>query len=108
DIARGGGRLARVVRGDQHDPAGRAIHDGGRVAVRVAAAVVHHLHRRPRLAAVVRAFQHDVDGARVVAVLDAPLGDGEQGATRGFDDGGNPVAGVPGILGRLEQDLLVE
>ncbi len=103
-----GVRTAGVERLGQQDPAGPAVHDGRRVAVCVAGALGDDLERSPGAAAVGGALEDDVDVGRVTAVEDAALGEGEQRAGRGPHDRRDAEAGVAGVLGGLEEDLLFE
>jgi hypothetical protein len=97
---------SRIV-GRHQDHTPRAlVHDGHRVAARVARAVEDDLEGRPGLPAVARALQDEVDVAVVAAICDATLREGEQGAVRRLDDRRDAEAEVAALRAR-EQHLLV-
>ncbi len=108
DRATGAVGTARVVGLREPDPARLAVHDRRRIAVRVTGALVGHLQRAPGAAAVGGALEHDVDVGGVTAVEDPALGERQQGAVGRPHDRRDAEAGVAGVLGRLEEDLLLE
>jgi hypothetical protein len=100
---------ALVVRLDQQDATGGAVHDRRRVAVGVAAALVDDLERAPGAPTVGGALDDEVDVAGVPAVEDAALGEGQQGALRRPHDRRDAEAGVTArVLVGPEEDLLLE
>ena len=81
----------------QHDLAPASRHDGRRIAAGVGAVVPDDRRGTPRAAAVRRPAHDQVDVSRIVLVVAARLGEGQQRPVGRTDDGRNPVSGIAGI-----------
>lgn len=85
---------AVVMREQEMEDAGGFVEDEAGVAAGIVAVMTDDFRRAPRKAAVGGAFEDEFDSASVVETVFASLGEGEEVAIGGADDGRDAVSGA--------------